>query len=96
MRPIRNQAREGLFANFIPKAGHHNTFAPSQGEHFLVSFVCLQKKLGRPSENGLKISAIAIAIQNKRTNDQNWMAHNRSKSIQPSFSNSHKLIPFSL
>ena len=54
MRPVSNQARDGLFANFILKAEHHNTVAPSWGEHFLGTFLCLKKFLGRPSENGLR------------------------------------------
>lgn len=29
MQPVRNQAMDGLFTNFVPKAGHHNMFAPS-------------------------------------------------------------------
>jgi len=31
MRPVRNRAMDGLFANFIPKAGHHNMLALSLG-----------------------------------------------------------------
>jgi len=44
MQPVRNQAREGLFVDFIPKDGHHNMFALSLGRFSFGSVFFVRTK----------------------------------------------------
>jgi len=66
---VRNRAMDGLFANFIPKAGHHNMVAPAWGAFLWVLSFRKRKYLGRPAETGLKIP-FAIAIQFKEKSEE--------------------------
>ena len=75
MRPESNQAMEGLFANFILKAKHHNTFAPSQGRPSLWFL-----SLGRSRESDLlsvnhrlKNSVIAMTYRDVLMSCEAWM-----------------------
>ncbi len=68
MRPVRNQAMDGMFADFIPKANHHNMVTPSLGRFSFGSvFFVRTKKMNPTIRSGTDLtSSIAIAILNKK------------------------------